>query len=216
MLKSTPIIYHAAPELSTWWNSWKIVNATLKNTREIMKTGVTYLLPLEKRKFSVWEDGFIYIGTSGNKKPRQIDHSKDHEKPWNNAKNSLRRELTVLIKGVKDAHLASDQMIGEIAKLLLRIAWDKEKRAVLKSIGLEYPDIVNMKHRAQDITPEIETRCKSCYESCINWLNFTEEEKEIINYFSWEWKSTFRHCPYSCKVWMILVCIYKMINLDKE
>jgi hypothetical protein len=178
----------------------------------LTKEAYQYLLPLPKRDYIVSNKWQLYINTRGHNIPRIIDRVKIKT----DIHNSLERELTVRIKWGKDSFLASDQSIGRFKELLLKVAWDDESRDFLKWILKKYESIINWKFSPDQITPQIELQAKVFYFDCIEWLNLTWEDEETIKYFSWEWKTTFRHCPFYCRAWIVVVCILQMIDLDKQ
>lgn len=212
-----PQIYHAPKETQRWGGDARS-EADIANmkARQALEGWLKYLRPLIKRRFTLWADWKIYTSTSWHQAPRIIDQAKDEEIQTWEVKNTLARELTILIKWAKDEYIAGDQSIKRMWKLLLRIAWDREKRGFLKRLYEMHSELIDARYQAQDITPEIENISEGVWNLCVKHLELIPEEISLIESFSWEWKSTFSHCPYFCKLWILAVCILKMIDLDKE
>ncbi len=192
---------------STNWN-WicKVIWSVDIHIHNILKDNwEQYLKQLPYKDFTI-SNGFLFL------KGRKIWIAK-----WKyDTQNTLKRELVFLLDWRKDSHTAEDPIIDDFSKLLIRIAWDKDKRKLLKKLSLKYKNIINQRYDAQDIDSKIENQAKKLYKELIKWLKFQEKDINLIKEFSWEWKSTFAHCPYFCRCWVIVVCIMKMINLDKE
>jgi len=178
----------------------------------ILREGKKYIKSLPRRRFSVWERGLLYVHTRWHNQPRIIDKAFSTD----DKHNTLERELTVRSKWGKDSYIASDPIIKKLSQLLLRISSSKEKRIFLGEIQEKYAELINRRYKAEEIRPEIELEAKSLYGEYVSWLCFTQEDENLIQEFSWEWKSTFRHCPYYCRCWMIVVCIMQMIDLTKK
>lgn len=198
-----------SPSLSLfqWKNLWD------SQIDEVLtEKGYQYLLPLPKRDYRVSDTWELFINTKGHNIPRIIDKVKSKT----DINNSLERELTVRIKWGKDPFLASDQNIGRFKELLLKVAWDEESRSFLIFLSRKYKSLIESNLSPDQITPQIESQARVFYFDCVEWLNLTSKDEEVIKYFSWEWKSTFRHCPFYCKCWMIVVCILQMIDLNKK
>lgn len=220
MLKLTPQILYSPSTERSWavrWTKKKLHSEVL----ELMKTWATYLNPLPRRSYSVSGE-CIYLGVKTSEIPKQIDIAKTEEieAAWKDEgfkpKNNLYRELTALLKWQKDDFIASDPKIKHFAKLLLRIAWDPKIRAYIKTNVLTHPAYNSVFLSPSQITPKLEAEHQEVYQKCIDWLQLNDSELTLLESVSWDWKSTYSHCPYSCKLWLIIWAIIKMINLDKE
>ena len=62
------------------------------------------------------------------------------------------------------------------------------------------------------LNPQIERDAENFYLLCCKQLGFSEEEKKLIEHFSWKWKSTFAGYENACNCWIIIVCIMELIN----
>lgn len=189
-----------------------VIHTPTINLNEVLQEGKKYLKKLPKRKLSVSSDGYAYTTTRWSRVPRRIS------KAWNleDTKNTLERELVLRLAWTKDNYIAEDPVIWNFRQLLLRCAWDKDIREHLKNCSTEYTQVINSKYKAIDISPQIEDLARKLYIVFISWLHLSREDLVMIETFSWEWKSTFRHCPNYCKCWVVIVCIMQMIDLDKE
>ncbi len=210
-----PQICHS-PEWPSWWTTFTI-STTAKEINEALRHGAKFLKPLHKnRKFSISGDN-IYVPTHGNTS-RKIDIATDDERSGvTTIKNSLTRELVILIKWEKDEIVAQDQNVKRLARLLLRVAWNSDNRKFLNDFAQWFSDDISaVSWIWKDYDIKREGTMKTLYEKLITRLEFSTEDIDVILAFSWEWKSTFRHATYGCRMWMIITCIVNMIDLDKE
>jgi len=202
---------------------WAVANAKWNLHSELialMKQWAVYLKPLRERPLVLKWD-YIYSQTAGWNRQKIIDLAKSTEKEKAQAnpnfvpKNSILRELTYLMASTDGEVNASDPRVKLLAKILCRVAYEEDLRKYLRNNFMNKPVVIKASLPPSRITQDIEADCKTLYEESIQELWFDSEELSILDSLSWWEKSTYSHCPFACKLWIIIQCIANMINLDK-
>lgn len=128
--------------------------------------------------------------------------------------NTLERELVLRIAGLKDTWLQENfSLVMRFRDMVLRCAGSKKVREALWKIRTDHAVLIS-KIQTNKPDSNTESDAKRFYIRCIKDLRISEEEKQLIEHFSWKWKSTFTQYPQMCNSWMIIVCIMDLINYN--
>ena len=178
----------------------------------LLSESYRYLCPLPKREFSIaWDYVFLW-------KKWTVWRKIDTRKFSSSLENNILRELAFRLWSRNDWYLASDVKVLEFLELLLKKSWDERWREALIDVHNNYERLVSDQipviHLQRD--KKYERKATELRDKYVKWLELNERELELLESFSWEWKTTHRGNPNYNLCWVITVCIKNMIDLWKE
>ncbi len=188
--------------------SWQI-----RGLLEIYERGKEYVV-LPDRVFRLNDKNEIVTETGHPSKTRVVGQAVSGEK-LEETGNTLDRELVLRIAGLKDTWLQEDfSLVMRFRDMVLRCAGSKKVREALWQIRANNAVLIR---KIQTNQPDSNTErdAEKFYTRCLRDLRISEEEKKLIEHFSWKWKSTFAQYPQTCNSWMIIVCIMDIIDLSR-
>ncbi len=183
---------------------------------ETLNRGLSFI-KLPQRQFVVWDNHEVITYTRARPdSPRLIGHSL--EPKWTQLRTNLSRELVIIILGRKDiAFLDDNRLILYLRDAVLRVAGNQQKRKYLHDFLQKNAEFVRKIENYDTMTDfaRTEIEAQSIYERLTKLLQIRHYEGRIIKLLSWEWKPQFSLYPYSCRMWILIMCFCRLIQTDR-
>lgn len=190
---------------------WSVTTTTQLSINGAFHGWKKYLKRIQPRKYFIWSDFYLYL-----RRTKSVNIIRRVDKTWSeqDVKNNLERELRVRIGSTSDTNLASeDQDIADFINILLRSAMQKPTRSYLSDLDRRILSLWSIDSSAE-MNDDKESQAEQIYNDFVDTLRLSEEEINTICSLSWENREDFSYYPFTCRCWIIKVCIIDMIQLE--
>lgn len=173
------------------------------------------VFPTRHDDIRVSDDGRVWVQTPHREKLKLIDQVSPGT---THVINTLHRELVIRIAGWKDSIRPESTSIHALVDFLQRIANSWDLRHVIVKMKQRYNRQINTRvdEKSEIALTHANNFWREFYPACIRDLQFTSEEQDLIQHFSWEWKSQLAAYPFYCRSWIVVSVLFNMIYTPRK
>lgn len=173
------------------------------------------IFPTRHESIRVDSNGRVWVHTPHREEPKIIDQVSPGT---TRVINTLHRELVIRVAGWKDSIRPENTQIQKLAGFLRRVANSWTLRDVIVRMKRQYNRQINTRvdEKSDVELSKADIFWQEFYPACIRDLQFTEKEQDLIQHFSWEWKSHLATYPSYCRSWIVVSVLFNMVYTPKK